>query len=74
MLAAVVEEDAVDNAAGVVVAGNAAGLVLEYERVFHIPSLGCCSSLAAAVGGRRCFAQLKASSAWNMGSPVERNS
>ena len=73
MLAAVVEEDVVDNA-GIVVAGNAAGQVLEYEQVFHIPSLGYCSSLAVAVEDTHCFAQPKASSAWNMGSPVERNS
>jgi hypothetical protein len=74
VLAAVVEEDVVDSAAGIAVAGNAAGLVLEYERVFHTPSLGYCSSLVVAAEDIHCFAQPKASSAWNMGSPVERNS
>ena len=73
-MAAVDVEDVVDNAAEVAVAGNAAVLVLEYERVFHTPNLGYCSSLAVAARDIRCFAQPKASSAWNMGFLVERNS
>lgn len=62
MTAAVVVGDAaVDNVAAAAAVGKAVGLALESERIFRIPSLGCCS-LVVAAGDKHCSGPPKASS------------